>query len=906
MVNTQRTTCTYTKKCFEREKIMNYGVKGVAKKRNALNSKSVKYKKMIGLTILNLSLICFLSIIIIITALGFGVFKGILDDAPDLSTLNVLPTGYTSLVYDAEGSEIAKLVAADSNRRYRTMDQIPQDLADAFVAIEDERFYEHNGIDIKGILRAAVSTVQNQALGEGASTITQQLLKNNVFDDWVNEETGQKIKRKIQEQYLAIELEKEMSKEQILEIYMNTINLGQGTLGVEAAAMRYFDKSAYELTLSECATIAAITQNPSGYNPITYPDSNAVRREKVLDNMLEQGYITQAEYDEAMADDVYARIQTVNLEMASSSAYTYFVDALVEEVLLDFKTILGYNDTQAYNALYSSGLSIFTTQDPTIQAICNDVLSDEDNYPTAKWYLNYELTILKSNGDHENHSTEMFKTYYQQFSSNYNLIYDTKEEAYEDIAAYKEAFILEGEEMFAENISLTPQPQISLTIQDQSNGHIVAMIGGRGVKEASLTLNRATNVTRSPGSTFKVLAGFAPAIDSAGKTLASVYNDAPFNYDDGRPVSNWYTDYKGLCSIRFAVEQSLNIIAVKTVTEITPQLAFDYLKSFGFTTLVDSKEINGQIFTDILQPIVLGGLTNGVTNLELNAAYATIANQGTYIEPTLYTKILDHDGNVLIDKTQPETKKVLKESTAFLLTDAMVDVVTKGTGGSANFSNMSIAGKTGTSTNSTGGSVDTWFAGFTPYYTATVWGGYDNNIALSSLETTISATLWRKVMSQIHENLPYKSFEQPADIVTATICTKSGKLPIAGLCDATLATEYFADGTVPTETCDVHYQGNICQYSGTPAEEYCPFKVMGTIELIPQENLPIVESITTLTDPTVQTTETVTSCPHNAEFFANPDYESVIEQQKAEIAQRVIDAQNAALAALAIEAATTQ
>lgn len=873
---------------------MNYGVKGVVSKRKSLSSKLIRYEKMFSIGFINIVILCIISVVAIGISLGIGIFKGIVDSAPDLSTLNVLPTGYSTLVYDADGNEIVKLVSEDSNRRYRTMDQIPENLANAFVAIEDERFYEHNGIDLKGILRAAISTFESGSLGQGASTITQQLLKNNVFEDWVNEKDGQKIKRKIQEQSLAIELEKMMGKEQILEIYMNTINLGQGTLGVEAAALRYFNKSAYELTLSECATIAAITQNPSGYNPISYPESNAVRRQKVLDNMLEQEYITQTEYNVAMADNVYERIQEINQEIGVSSAYTYFVDALIEQVLDDLKNDLGYNDTQAYNALYSSGLNIFTTQDPTIQAICNDVYSNEDNYPSnPEWYLNYELTIQKADGTIENHSTEMYKQYYKETSASFNLLYNSQEEAYEAIAAYQEDFILEGDELIGETISLTPQPQVSLTVQNQSTGHVVAMIGGRGVKEASRTLNRATNVMRSPGSTFKVLGAFAPALDSAGLTLASVYNDAPFNYADGTPVSNWYSQYKGLSSLRLAIEQSMNIIAVKTATNITPQLAYDYLINFGFTTLVASQEINGVIYSDITQSLALGGLTKGATNLELNAAYATIANQGTYIEPTLYTKILDHDGNILIDKSIPETRQVLKETTAFLLTDAMVDVVTKGTAASVNFGGMSIAGKTGTSSKN----VDVWFAGFTPYYTATTWTGFDNNEYLSGTETSLSRSLWRAVMSEIHEDLPNESFTRPSGIVTATVCGKSGYLPVAGLCDGHLKTEYFADGTVPKESCNVHYQGAICHYTGQPAQEFCPLKGVATLELIPIENLTGTPEILTENDDITNLNGNIVYCPHDDAFFADPNYQAIIDAQHQEIIQRGIDAANAAIQA---------
>lgn len=890
---------------------MNYGKKGIRNKQKALNSKSIKLKKMVTITVLKVALICIASVGIIGLCFGFGLFKGIIASAPDISTLNVMPTGYTTIVYDSEGHESAKLVSSDSNRRYVGMDKIPEDLAHAFVAIEDARFYEHNGIDIKGIIRAGVSAIKNRGLGQGASTITQQLLKNNVFKGWTDEKTGEKIKRKIQEQYLALELEKQMNdKDKILEYYMNTINLGQGTLGVQAASLRYFNKPAYQLNLSECAVIAAITQNPSKYNPISRPEKNAERREKVLNNMLEQGYISQSEYEEAIKDDVYSRIQDVNEEVEASSTYTYFVDELTEQVLDDLKNKLGYNDTQAYNALYSGGLSIYTTQDPKIQAICNEIFSNEENYPAdVKWYLNYELTIEKANGELENHSTEMYKAYFKQQKSNFNLIYSSKEDAYAAIEEYKVAFLEEGDEVLAEKVTLTPQPQVSITVEDHHTGHIVAMIGGRGVKEASRTLNRATNTVRQPGSTFKVLSTYAPALDSAGLTLATTYNDAPYNYANGRPVNNWYKDgYKGLCSLRYGIEQSLNIVTVKALTQITPQLGFDYLENFGFTTLVERKVgADGKIYSDIQQPMALGGLTDGVTNMELNAGYATIANNGLYVKPTLYTKIVDHDGNVLLDNTQPETRQVLKETTAFLLTDAMVDVVTKGTGARVNFGNMSIAGKTGTTTKD----VDAWFSGFTPYYTATTWAGYDNNASLATpSERALAKTLWRSVMAQIHADLPNKPFDKPAGIVAATVCAKSGKLPIPGLCDATLSTEYFEDGTVPTESCNVHYQGMVCTYSGLPAQENCPFQVAGALELVPVENLtsPIStapveptpdQSAGTPVEPTTDPNQgtlnpTITYCPHDATFFLNPNYEGIIQQQQAEMQQRALQAQAAA------------
>ena len=864
---------------------MNYGKKGVVSRQKALNSKSIKIKKLFVITLLKGILIAIISFGILGLCLGIGMFKGILASAPEITIADVSPTGFTTIVYDNEGQEMTKLVATDSNRRYVTMDLIPEDLAHAFVAIEDERFYEHNGIDIKGIIRAAVVGIKNKFdFSEGASTITQQLLKNNVFTGWTNEKTGEKIKRKVQEQYLALEIEKVMDKDLILEKYMNSINLGQGTLGVQAASLRYFDKPAYKLTLSECSVIAAITQNPSKFNPITYPEKNAERREKVLKNMLDQEYITQDEYDMALADDVYSRIKTVNEASASSSVYTYFVDELTEQVIEDLVTKNGYNETQAYMALYSGGLNIYTTQDPDIQAICNNIYSNEENFPEdVNWYLNYELTVLKSNGEYENHSTEMLKAYFKELNSKFNLIYASQEEAYAAVEEYKAAILLTGDEVFAETVSLTPQPQVSLTIEDQSTGYIVAMIGGRGVKEASKTLNRATNTVRQPGSTFKVVSTYAPALDSAGLTLASVFNDAPFKYTDGRPVANWYGEaYKGICSLRYGIEQSLNIIAVKTLTVITPQLGFDYLQNFGFTTLVSRRVAeNGDVLSDIGQALALGGITDGVTNMELNAAYATIANGGTYIKPVLYTKVVDHDGNVILDNSVPETRQVIKETTAFLLTDAMVDVVTKGTGGSVNFGNMAIAGKTGT----TSSYVDVWFAGFTPYYTATTWAGYDNNVNMTtSAEKNLAKTLWKAVMSEIHAELPNKSFNIPSGIVTATVCSKSGKLPIAGLCDSTLSTEYFADGTVPSESCDAHYQGMVCLYSGLPATDLCPFKATGTIQVVPPEHASLLGGSSSLvTDPATGVTSQVTAtCPHTAEFFLQPNYQEILDQQYAE------------------------
>ena len=862
---------------------MKYGKKAVKKKLLGLNSRSTKWGKKVLITVLQVILAMILIVGIIGASGAIGVFKGVIASAPDISDIDVSPSNFSTFVYDNEGNQISKLVAADSNRIMVSSEQIPQDLKDAFVAIEDERFYSHNGIDIKGLMRAVFTAVKSGVKDmQGASTITQQLIKNSVFPNFIHEDgILDKLKRKIQEQYLAIELEKVMDKDTILVNYLNTINLGQNTLGVQSASLRYFNKDVSELTLSECAVIAAITQNPTKYNPLSKPEKNAGRREDVLDNMKDQGMISQEEYDAALADDVYSRIQNANIEIGGDNVNSYFIDALTDQLYQDLLDE-GYSENQAYKLIYSGGLSIYSTMDSSIQAIVDDVFTDEANFPEkVKWQLSYALTIKKANGDLENHSTEMYRAYFRKKDSDFNMLYSSQDAAYDAMQEYISAVLEEGDEVFAESISLVAQPQVSITIQDQYTGYVVALYGGRGEKTASKTLNRATDTVRQPGSTFKILSAYAPAIDCYGKTLASVYNDAPFWYTETlepKVVQNVSKTYGGMTTFREAIARSTNVIAVKTLTEISPQLGFDYLEDFGFTTLVQYKEINGQGFTDIHQPTALGGLTDGVKNIELNAAYACIANLGVYIEPTLYTKVLDHDGNVIIDKTNPDSHTVLREITACLLTDAMTDVVEYGTGTRCKLDNMVVAGKTGT----TSDSKDVWFAGFTPYYTATTWAGYDNNTKMTNSETPLARTLWKKVMSQIHEDLENKPFYLPEDIVTVTVCSKSGKLPVPGLCDATLTEEIFEPGTEPTESCNVHYAGLICAYDNLPASEGCPMCMNGVITLVPVENealhegsLPRDEEGNLIEGATIQTR---TTCQHDAVFYSNPNYKEVLQQ----------------------------
>lgn len=784
---------------------MNYGKKSTAKKRTALISRSSMMGKRARVSFIRVLFVSLIALCIAVTCLGVGSFRGVIDNAPDVNDIDIMPLGYATFLYDDAGNQIRKLAAPDSNRLPVTLDQIPVDLQHAVVAIEDERFYEHNGIDVKGILRAGMKAITTGDFSEGASTITQQLLKNNVFTNWTSESTQlERFTRKFQEQYLAIQVEQKTDKDTILENYLNTINLGAGSYGVQAAARQYFNKDVWDLNLSECATLAGITQNPTKFNPIINPDSNKKRRKEVLQHMLDQNYITQEQFDETLADDVYSRIQAAQ-EMNSSTentVYTYFEDELTDQIINDLMNIKGYTKTQATNLLYSGGLKVYTTQDSTIQNILDEEYSDPSNYPdTVQYELDYALTVTDPEGKQVNYSKEMLQLYFQNEDPSFDLLFDSPEEGQTYVDRYKADILANGSKVLAERVNFAPQPQSSMSVIDQHTGYVKALIGGRGEKTASLTLNRATDTTRQPGSTFKIVSTYAPALNEKGMTLATTFEDEPYEYPDGSPVNNATRSYNGTTTIRTAIQNSINVVAVKCLEEVTPELGLKYLDNFGFTTLAHGTEAdtdaNGNVWSDANLATALGGITRGVTNVELCASYATIANGGNYIKPIYYTKILDHNGNVLIENTSAE-RSVIKESTAYLLTSAMEDVVKKGTGTACQLDNMPVAGKTGT----TEAYNDLWFVGYTPYYTCAVWSGYDNNEKLPDYARSFHKNLWKKVMTRIHEGLPTKEFEKPASVEKLSVCEETGLLPRAG---CPVITEYFDVGTMPTEYCDQHF-----------------------------------------------------------------------------------------------------
>ncbi len=808
---------------------MNYGRRATEKKIKAANSNKSKYASRIFLTFLKTCFILCVFFFLILTSVGVGMFMGIIDSSPKINVDSIVPIGYATTVYDSAGNLTDTLVTAGSNREEATFEELPEDLINAFVAIEDSRFWTHNGIDLRSITRAAVGVLTGEKRG-GGSTITQQLIKNNVFNGGMETSFGAKLERKLQEQYLALQLTKSMDKKLIITNYLNTINLGNNTLGVKVAARRYFDKEVSDLTLSEATVIAGITQNPAHLNPITGQAKNEEKRKIILQYMFEQGYISKEEQEEALADDVYSRIKNVDLiSKETATPYSYFTDELTQQVKETLKEKLGYTDTQAHNLLYSGGLQIYTTQDPAIQAIVDEEVNDLSNYPATRYSVEYRLSVTHADGTTTHYSEENIKSWHKhERHDNHDGLYNSEEALLADVEAYKASILQEGDEIIGESVTKTLQPQVSFVIMDQKTGEVKAISGGRGAKTASLTLNRATNTMRQPGSAFKVITAFAPAIDTCGATLGTVYYDTPYTIGT-KTFKNWYSQgYLGYSSIRDGIIYSMNIVAVRCLMEtVTPQLGVEYAKNFGITTLTD---------TDYNPALALGGITDGVTNLELTGAYASIANGGIYTKPIFFTKILDHDGKILIDN-EPETHRVLKESTAFALTDALKEsmqsnrkwarsgVNVNSTSTRARLTNMSCAGKSGTTTSNN----DIWFVGFTPYYTAGVWGGCDNNQKLTSQNggTSFHKDIWRKIMNRVHEELPDPGFAVPDSVETVEICRKSGKLAIPGVCTSDprgnpTYTEYFDKNAVPTEVCDKHVRVTVCEVSGLLPGTWCP------------------------------------------------------------------------------------
>ncbi len=691
--------------------------------------------------------------ILMIVLLGVvcGSVYGIISRADDFDLHN-LNMDFTSFVYytDPETGEIIEMdrLYDNENRIWAEYERIPQYMKDAIVSIEDERFYSHKGFDLKRIMGAAISMVKKGDYSYGASTITQQLVKNLTGDDEVS------VERKIQEIYRAIQIEKEFSKDEILELYLNTIYLSQQCNGVQSAANVYFGKDVSELTLAECASIAGITQYPSLYDPIVNPQNNKEKQEIVLAKMLELGKISQAEYEEAVSENlVFAQKENRDTVILSNS---YFVDTVIEEVLQDLQEEKGYTRQVALKMLYSGGLKIYSTVDINVQQTLEEIYTDDENFP-------------KASGD--------------------------------------------------------VQPESSAVVIDPETGNIVGLVGGRGEKTASRTLNRATGTLRQPGSTIKPIAVYAPAIEYGHITPNSTVVDGPITIDGWSP-RNAGGGYSGTVSVRTAVARSLNTVAVKVLDKITLDASYDFLqKNLGITSLVENEARDSKVYTDKAYPaLALGGLTDGISVAEMCAAYVPFVSKGLYTKPTTYTKVENHRGEVILEKSSADVKIAMSEQTAYQMTQLLQGVIRYGTGSAAKLNDSKIpsAGKTGTTSNDN----DRWFIGYTPYYVTAVWFGYDQPKSLGSIGYNPSIPLWRTIMNDIHEGKEGKTFSMPSGMKTTAICSVSGMLATSACYNdvrgSKVTYSYAADNQLPTSACNVHKAYSMCTETNMLATAACP------------------------------------------------------------------------------------
>ncbi|WP_077367893.1 penicillin-binding protein 1A [Anaerosalibacter sp. Marseille-P3206] len=887
------------------------------KKSDETRKKKTKKKKN-GLKI-------FLLILLMVIVIGIGAVVGmviaIAKDAPDIDPTNIesLLT-QTSFILDENGNVIEKIQS--EKNEYRTiveLSKMPKHLQNAFIAIEDERFRTHIGVDPKGIIKSTIDNVKAGHIVRGASTITQQLAKNLYL---TNEK---KLDRKIKEAYLSLQIEKVLTKDQILEAYLNRIYLGQGAYGVQAAAQTYFSKNVDELTVAESALLAGIIKSPSRYSPYQtikpddfnsdthaeigqidilgekyiaiYNDESIKRQKLVLNKMKELGMITEVEYNEALNQNIKESLKPGEKKITGISSY--FTDFVKYQAINEMVNQLGYTREQAEEELYTGGLKIYSTMDVNMQhkieGIYNnftEVLLGNPEKINAPALVSWRLD--KSGNIIDDRNNIVFYKQENLFDENYNLLVEKgtfelidsnlvlknkKFTPYKnniDIGDYytidgkknlvthsvgsltlsENAFTLgENKEIIISSKFLSEksdfysidgngnlliksdyffrskdgivQPQSATVVMDYRTGHIKALVGGRDIKGNKL-LNRATSSQRQPGSSIKPIAVYLPALDN-GFTAATPIDDIPFHNEAGEIwPKNWNKSYAGITSLRRSVEQSVNVNSVKTLEAIGINTSMEYLSRLG---IIDPDHPENDSFVsrsenkvnndENLSALGLGGMTKGLTPLEMTAAYGAIANSGTYIEPIAFTKILDKNGNTLLENT-PNKNKVVSPEIAFVMSDILRTTVTNGLAGRAKMPNMPVAGKTGT----TQDQADIWFVGYTPYYVTGVWIGNDSPKIKLSQGSRKAVEFWKTIMTDIHENLETKNFERPENIVSVSVCSQSGKIP-SDLCSkdprgSTIITEIFAKGTEPKEKCDVHIELTIDKETNKIANEYCP------------------------------------------------------------------------------------
>ncbi len=744
-----------------------------------------KRKKInIFVRILLVFLLIIAILVIAVAGLVFGSLYGYVEDT-ELVDVDNMRLNLTSFVYvtDPETGEVTELeqLYDTENRVWVSGSDMPEHLKNAFVAIEDERFYSHSGVDIKRFVGAAIQYITNKGDSSyGGSTITQQLIKNITNDD------DYSIKRKIQEVYRAYNLEKDLSKDEIIEYYLNTIYLSQQCNGVGSAAQTYFGKDVSELSLAECATLAGITQYPTKYDPIVNPENNKARQEVILKKMRELGFITKSEYQEAVDEKLVFKKGKAEEDVNYQS---YFTDAVIDQIIADMMQEHNYTKEYATTILYNGGLQIYLSMDPHMQNTLDTVFNDPST-----------------------------------FASNGKAV----------------------------------QPQASMVIMDPYTGQVKALCGGRGEKTGNRTLNRATQTLRQPGSTIKPLTVYTPAVEYGLVTPSTIVNDAPVKFGNWSP-RNDDRSFRGRIPVSAALRGSRNVPAVKICNYVTPEASFDFMKNnFHVSTLVKYEERNGRSFSDLgLAAIGLGGLTDGVSVLEMCAAYAAFPNGGMYIKPTLYTKVLDSSGNIFLEH-KAEEQIAMSETTAEDMVSMLTGVVTGGTGTSARISGMNVAGKTGT----TSSKNDRWFVGFTPYYVGAVWFGYDEPAPLN-FSGNPAAIAWRKVMTPIHDGLPNKSFlaDEKDGKYSMMICAESG-MRATPACKKREAKEY-SKGDIPTKLCTTHpYKFNKNELAAGSAPIT---KKNEEVPAIILDDVPVTDA-----DPDAPSTPQTPSVPQNPDVPQTP------------------------------------
>ena len=620
--------------------------------------------------------------------------------------LDNFQAGLNSVLYyvDNEGKEHElRTLHGDENRIWVKFEDIPQNLINATVAIEDQRFWTHPGVDWKRTAAAVFYMFTGQDI-QGGSTITQQLIKNiTTYNDTT-------VKRKVVEIFRALEFSKNYDKNTTLEWYLNYIYLGRNCDGVYTASYKYFGKHLSELTVAECASLISITNNPSLYDPYTNPENNEKRKNLVLRAMYEQEYLTKEEYEAAKAQELVFTSRAVEYQDTENpDIYSWYEEQVITDVTNDLAAKMGVEYDIAYNMVLSGGLSIYTCVDPKIQAVVNDVYANTENFPYPS-----------SSGQ---------------------------------------------------------QLQSAITIIDNETGDVVAMAGQVGEKTGNRWRNNATAAARQPGSSFKPLSVYAPALELGLVTPATIIDDYPYELtEDGGPypVNSGNAKYAGLTTVYEGLTHSTNTIAFRILTDlVTPLESFRFVEEHFKIDLVEGREINGKFSSDLDRaPLSMGGLTDGVNTRDMAEAFAVFPNRGIYTPSRTYTKVLNANGDVILEN-EVSSEVAVKESTAYYINTMLQNVVTSGTGYEARFDNMHVAGKTGSSTSD----HDRWFAGYTPYYTAVVWTGYSSPERVRSSGRNPASITFNKVMSRVHQNLTDKDFFSINNLVTTEYCMDSGLLP---------------------------------------------------------------------------------------------------------------------------------